>query len=170
MDLYLADLYLGAFGSVHVLQQVHQAVFRIPVEQLIHMHFAVLAGGHFQLAHQLGCGFAYRVGDPHRGFRPFGHRHGAVHIAALQGPFQGFFAGPLEIAQIGQGIAIILFDFRLSFLANDQFDRFQFSDRFLVQFQMVHFHPAEGGTRQFVKLFFAHVLRLPLTWNLSVPD
>ena len=134
------------------------------------METAVLPGLDLQLAHQAGYILGDCVGDPYRGFFPIGHRNAAVHIAAFLGFCQGFPAGSLEISQIRQPVPLIGFHLDVPFLAHRQFHRFQVLGRQGIQFQMVHFHPPEGGTRKFIELFFGHNLRLPFTWNLSVPD
>ena len=156
MDLDFADGHLGPVPCIHVLEQVHQPVFRITVKEFIHMEPAVLAGLELQLAHQPGSLFRHRVGDPHRGVFPFGYRHPAVYIAALLGLGQGFPAGSLEISQIRQPIPFVGFHLGGTFLAYGQFHRLQFLGFQRIQFQMVHFHPPEGGTRKFIELFFGH--------------
>ena len=170
VHLDLADGNLGPVFRFHKLEQVHQTLCRISFKQLVHMEPAILPCLDLQLPHQTGNRFRYRIVDPHRSFFPCRDRYAAVHIATLPGLGQGFRTGTLEIPQIRQPVAFIGAYLCRAFLTDGQFHRRQGFFSQGIQFQVVHFHPPESGTRKCVELFFGHDLRLPFTWNLSVPD
>lgn len=154
MGTALSDFDAGFFPGLDVGQEVDHAVVGVAVKFEVDRHIAVRCCFDLELCRKLRLIGADAVFQVNRALLVFADGDGAAGIGFVQCIFKCFRIGTLEIAEVGNAVAVIEVDGNVAVVAFFRAISGAGLVSQAVQFKVVDFHPAKSRARELVILDF----------------